>query len=135
MAEPKTRPTDASVLEFLNKISPESKRNDGLKLLEIFKEETNETPVLWGPSIIGFGSYAYTYSTGKSMDWIPVGYSPRKASISLYLMISHEELAEEFAQFGKHKLGKGCIYFNKLEDIDEGVLRKMISKTYRKHTQ
>jgi hypothetical protein len=90
-------------------------------------------PILWGPSIIGYGTYSYSYSSGKTMEWFPVGFSPRKQAISIHLMISHEELEEELGQLGKHKLGKGCIYINKLADIDEQVLRKMISKAFKKH--
>jgi len=135
MSSLKTRPTEASVSEFLSSIAPESKKSDAENLLKIFSETTSEKAVLWGPSIIGFGSYSYLYPSGKSMDWFPVGFSPRKQSITIYLMISHEELAEELSKFGKHKLGKGCIYFNKLADIDTQVLRKMIKKTYLLRTK
>ncbi len=132
MSELKTKATDASVEDFLNAIEHPTRKADGLKLLEIFKEETGKEAVLWGPSIIGFGSYDYKYPNGKTMTWFPVGYSPRKASISLYLMRSHEEMKDELESFGKHKTGKGCIYVNKLADIDESVLRKMIRGTYQK---
>ncbi|MDN3203234.1 DUF1801 domain-containing protein [Algoriphagus sediminis] len=132
MSELKTKATNASVEDFLNAIEHPTRKADGLKLLEIFKEETGMDAVLWGPSIIGFGSYDYKYPNGKTMTWFPVGYSPRKASISLYLMRSHEEMKDELDNFGKHKRGKGCIYVNKLVDIDESVLRKMIRETYQK---
>lgn len=130
MSELKTKATKASVNKFLEGISPENRKKDGLRLLEIFQEETEEKAVLWGPSIIGFGSYKYIYTSGKEMDWFPVGYSPRKASLSIYLMRSHKDLETSLSQLGKHKLGKGCLYINKLADIDEKVLRSMIRETY-----
>lgn len=130
MSELKTKATTASVEKFLEGISPEIRKQDGLKLLEIFKEETDQKAVMWGPSIIGFGNYSYTYNSGKKMDWFPVGFSPRKASLSLYLMRSHEDLAPLVSNLGKHKRGKGCIYINRLSDIDEQVLRDMIKETF-----
>jgi hypothetical protein len=133
MSSLKTRPNITSVSEFLDKVTPESKKFDGHKLVDIFNEVTGMPPILWGPSIIGYGTYSYSYSSGKTMEWFPVGFSPRKQAISIHLMISHEELEEELGQLGKHKLGKGCIYINKLADIDEQVLRKMISKAFKKH--
>jgi len=134
MSELKTKATGASVEDFLNAIKHPTRKADGLRLLDIFSEETGAKAVLWGPSIIGFGSYDYKYPNGKTMSWFPVGYSPRKASLSLYLMRSHEEMKEDLDQFGKHKRGKGCIYVNKLADINEAILRKMIRETYHKLT-
>lgn len=133
MATLKTKPRGTSVSEFLEKVIPESKKLDGHNLVGIFQEVTGMPSILWGQSIIGFGSYAYSYPSGKTMEWFPVGFSPRKQAISIYLMISHEELKEELALLGKHKLGKGCIYVNKLTDIDEQALRIMISKAFKKH--
>lgn len=135
MSELKTKPNEGSVVDFLNSVEHPTRKADGLKLLDIFKEETGVEGILWGPSIVGFGSYNYKYPNGKTMSWFPVGYSPRKASISLYLMRSHEDMKEDLDQFGKHKRGKGCIYVNKLVDIDEEVLRKMIRDTYKQLTQ
>lgn len=132
MSDLKTKPTEESVLDFLNAIEHPVRKADGLKLLEIYQEETGEKAQLWGPSIIGFGSYAYKYPNGKTMDWFPVGFSPRKASLSFYLMRSHEDMQQDLDSLGKHKTGKGCLYANKLSDIDEKVLRKMIRETYQK---
>lgn len=128
----KTKPNNTSVSDFLDTVVPESKKLDGYKLLEIFHQVTGMPPILWGPSLIGFGRYSYSNSSGKTLEWFPVGFSPRKQSISIHLMIAHEDL-EELPQLGKFKLGKGCIYFNKLEDVDETILSKMIFKAYQKY--
>ena len=134
MSELKTKANDQSVGDFLNAVQHPTRKADGLRLLQIFKEETGQEPVLWGPSIIGFGTYEYKYPNGKTMQWFPVGYSPRKASLSLYFMRSHKEYQSDLDALGKHKTGKGCLYVNKLSDIDESVLRKMIRETYQKLT-
>ncbi|MFC3881856.1 DUF1801 domain-containing protein [Algoriphagus namhaensis] len=134
MSELKTKPNNQSVEGFLNAVEHPVRKADGLRLLEIFKSETGEKPVLWGDSIVGFGSYPYQYPNGKTMEWFPVGYSPRKTSLSLYLMRSHKEYQSDLDALGKYKTGKGCLYINKLADIDESVLRKMIRETYQKLT-
>lgn len=134
MSELKTKANDQSVEDFLNAVQHPTRKADGLRLLQIFKEETGQEPVLWGPSIIGFGTYEYKYPNGKTMQWFPVGYSPRKACLSLYFMRSHKEYQSDLDALGKHKTGKGCLYVNKLSDIDESVLRKMIRETYQKLT-
>jgi hypothetical protein len=131
MSSLKTKPNNDSVSEFLSNIFPEIRKKDGQKLVEIFSEDTNELPMLWGPSIVGFGTYTYSYPSGKTMEWFPVGFSPRKQAISIYLMQSLEELASDLNQLGKHKTGKSCIYINKLTDIDEKILRKMIRETHQ----
>ncbi|MHA7128082.1 DUF1801 domain-containing protein [Algoriphagus namhaensis] len=135
MSTLKTVPNKLPVDDFLKSVSPEIRKKDGFRLLQIFEEETQEKSILWGPSIVGFGSYDYQYPNGKTMKWFPVGFSPRKASLSLYLMRSHAEMMEELQQLGKHKRGKGCLYINKLSDVDEAVLRKMIRDTYLTLTQ
>ncbi len=135
MSTLKTSATKASVSDFLEKVEPETRRLDGKRLLKLFEEETGESAILWGPSIIGFGSYWYSYPDGKTLDWFPVGYSPRKQSLSIYLMRSHEDMKDELDKLGKYKTGKSCIYINKLADIDEKVLRKMIADTYHQHTK
>ncbi|MEB2785202.1 DUF1801 domain-containing protein [Algoriphagus persicinus] len=126
MSEPKTKATDASVEDFLNAIEHPVRKADGLKLLQLFKEETGEKPVMWGSSIIGFGSFKYENNSGKEIDWPPVGYSPRKQSLSIYIMLGKEDLEPFLAKFGKHKKAKGRIYFNKMSDVKEEVFREMI---------
>jgi hypothetical protein len=131
MSSLKTKPNNDIISEFLSNIFPEIRKKDGQKLVEIFSEETNELPILWGPSIVGFGTYTYCYPSGKTMEWFPVDFSPRKQALSIYLMQSLEELASDLNQLGKHKTGKSCIYINKLTDIDEKILRKIIQETYQ----
>ncbi|SFT38472.1 protein of unknown function (DU1801) [Algoriphagus locisalis] len=126
MSEIKTKATDGSVENFLHTIDHPLRKQDGLKLLEIFKEETGEQPVLWGPSIVGFGKMTYTYASGKEMEWFPVGFSPRKQSLSIYIMLENKDLEPFLNLLGKHKKAKGCLYINKLADIDEKIFREMI---------
>lgn len=126
MSDLKTKANDLSVAAFLNSIENPTRKTDGKKLLQLFIEETGEPPVMWGSSIIGFGKYTYTYKSGKEMEWFPVGYSPRKQALSLYLMSSHEELGPLLAKLGKYSRGKGCLYIKTLADIDEQILREII---------
>ncbi len=131
MAENKTQKTDSSVEGFINSVDHEGKRNDAFEILEMVKTVTGETPKMWGKAIIGFGDIRYKYASGKEGDWFKVGFSPRKAKISLYIsgcdVAMHEEL---ISRFGKHKAGKGCLYVNKLADIDREVLKEMIKNCY-----
>ena len=135
MAENKTQQNDAPVEDFLNQVENETKRADSFKLLTIMKEITGEEPKMWGDSIIGFGEYHYRYATGHEGDWTMVGFSPRKQNLSLHLMgcyvnpddKSYDEL---FAQLGKHKTGKSCLYINKLSDVNLDVLRELIQRSY-----
>lgn len=130
MAELKTRPTDNDVLEFIEKIDHPTRRKDAFVLLEMMKEITGESPVLWGESIIGFGRYAYTYRSGHSGEWFLIGFSPRKTSMSLYLMSGFDIVADDLKRLGKHKLGKSCLYINKLDDVDMDVLKTILKKSY-----
>ena len=125
MAEPKTRPTDASVEDFIDAATPAQRREDGFTLLEIMQEITGEPAVMWGPSIVGFGNRPMVYASGAEVDWPVVAFSPRKASLVLY--IDHDD--DLLAQLGKHKLGKGCLYITKLADVDVAVLRELIART------
>ena len=127
LAEIKTKPTSASVEDFINQVKDEQKRKDSFVLLEIMKEATGEEPVLWGSSIIGFGNRRYkSPTTGREVDWLRMGFSPRKASLSLYLSGGIKEHAAALEKLGKHKTGVGCLYINKLEDIDLKVLKGII---------
>lgn len=130
MAELKTRPTSLSAIDFLNSVENETRKSDGFQLLSIFQEETGETPILWGPSIIGFGRFTYSYKSGREEEWFPVGFSPRKQSLSIYLMKSFSDLEETLLKLGKHKTSKGCLYINKLSDINESVLRTLIRECF-----
>lgn len=126
MTKNKTEETQQSVLEFLDAVPDEKKRSDGCKLVEIFQNETGFEPKMWGPSIIGFGSYHYKNHSGHEGDAPISGFSPRKSAISLYIALDEVNREKYLSKFGKHKSSKGCIYVNKLSDIDEEVLREMI---------
>ena len=127
MAEIKTKQNDASVEDFINSVEDERKRRDSFVLLEMMKKASGEVPKMWGDSLIGFGNIKYkSPSTGKEVDWLRIGFSPRKANLSLYLSMNIKEHAETLARLGKHKTGVGCLYINKLEDIDIRVLEGMI---------
>jgi len=127
LAEIKTKPTTASVEDFINSVKDEQKRKDSFVLLEMMKKATGEEPILWSSSIIGFGMKRYkSPTTGREVDWLLIGFSPRKANLSLYLMISIKEREAALKKLGKYKTDGGCIYINKLEDIDLKVLKGMI---------
>jgi len=129
MKEPVMRETDASVIEFIENVESEKKKADAYQLLDIFKEVTGYDPKMWGPSIIGFGSYHYTYASGREGDAPLVAFSPRKAKISLYLTYESEEREKLLENFGKHTKSKACIYVNKLADIEIHVLKALIKQT------
>jgi hypothetical protein len=134
--ELKTKQNDNSVLEFIESAGSKRKREDAYRLLDVFTEETGFPAKMWGPSMIGFGSYHYKYKTGHEGDSFLAGYSPRKAKISLYFAPGDEEREELLKKFGKHTTGKACVYINKVDDIDEDVLRELIqaSITFLKKT-
>jgi hypothetical protein len=126
MAEIKTKQTTASVEDFINNIKEEQKRKDSFVILEIMRKATKEEPKMWGSSIIGFGNKRYKSPTsGREVDWFVIGFSPRKANLALY-SISIKKHAAALKKLGKYKTGVGCLYINKLEDIDLKVLKGMI---------
>jgi hypothetical protein len=129
MVELKTRPTDASVEKFLEAVEHPRKKLDSLELLKIMKEVTQEKPVMWGPSIIGFGTYHYKYASGREADWLKVGFSPRKRSLTVYLAPGLDEISDLLEELGKHRVGKGCLYINKLSDVNTDILKKIIKKS------
>ena len=127
LAEIKTKPTAASVEEFINNVKDEQKRKDSFVLLEMMKKATGEEPKMWGSSLIGFGNKRYkSPATGREVDWLLIGFSPRKANLSLYLSMDIKQHAAALNKLGKHKTGVGCLYINKLEDIDMKVLTGII---------
>lgn len=132
LVEIKTKPTVASVADFVNNIADEQKRKDSFVLLEMMKKATGEAPVLWSNSIIGFGNKRYkSAGTGREVDWLKLGFSPRKANLSLYISVGIKEHAAALEKLGKHKTGVGCLYINKLEDIDMDVLKGMIEASIK----
>ena len=124
--ENKTKETDASVTEFIDSVDSEKKREDAYRLLEIMGELSGEPAKMWGKSIIGFGSYHYKYESGHEGDSLRLGFSPRKAKHSLYLMSGFDGYEEIMSRLGKYKTGKSCLYINKLADVDEEVLKELI---------
>ncbi len=133
LAELKTKPTAASVEDFINKIDDEQKRKDSFTLLELMKKATGEEPVLWSSSIIGFGNKRYkSVATGREVDWLRIGFSPRKANLSLYISVGIQEHANALEKLGKHKTGAGCLYINKLTDVDMKVLEAMINESAKR---
>lgn len=129
--ELKTKVNDASVVDFLNTIEDERKREESFQILDLFTGLTDEEPKMWGGSIIGFGTYQYKYASGQSGEWMKVGFSPRKQKFSIYIMSGFDKLQKHLDQLGKHKTGKGCLYVNKLEDIDMGVLEKLVLESFK----
>ena len=128
LVEIKTKATAASVEDFIHTISDEQKRKDSFVLIEMMKKASGEEPVLWGGSIIGFGNMRYeSPRTGRQVDWFLVGFSPRKANLSLYIGAGSEMHADALKILGKHKVGGGCLYINKLADVDLNVLQGMIA--------
>ena len=127
LADNKIKPTTASVEDFLNTITPERKREDSFVLLEMMKKASKEEPVLWNNSFIGFGIKRHiSASTGRESDWMRIGFAPRKANLSLYFGSYVEAHAAALEKLGKHKAAMGCLYINKLADIDMKVLKGMI---------
>ena len=129
MAEPKTKPNEQSVEDFLNAVENETKRQDSFAILDLMKKETGDEPIMWGDSIVGFGTYKYKYASGREGEWPITGFSPRKQNLTLYIMSGFEEYDDLLKKLGKHTTGKSCLYIKKLEDVDQDVLRELVSKS------
>ncbi|MDZ7846423.1 MAG: DUF1801 domain-containing protein [Owenweeksia sp.] len=127
MATLKTQKNDADPIAFINQIQQEQKRKDAHTILEMMQEVTDAPPEMWGDSIIGFGSYHYRYKSGREGDWFLTGFSPRKTSLSLYIMGGFKPRAALLEKLGKHKNSKACLYINKLADVNLKVLRELIT--------
>ena len=130
MAENKTRKTGASVEDFLASVENKRRREDGSTILEMMKQITGMEPEMWGPTIIGFGDYHYTYPSGREGDMFLTGFSPRKQNLSLYVMDEFESRDDLLARLGKHRTGVSCLYINKLADVDVDVLRELIQRSF-----
>lgn len=129
MYEAKMKETEQSVIQFIEEIDSLKKREDAYELLDLFTETTGSQAKMWGTSIIGFGSYHYKYASGHEGHAPLVGFSPRKAKISLYVTLEEKQREERLKDLGKHSSGKSCVYINKVADIDRDVLRKMIQES------
>lgn len=131
MAELKTQRTDASVEDFLNAVTDETKKNDSFALLKMFSKITGEKPKMWGSSIIGFGQYHYkSERSSQEGDWPLTGFSPRKQNLTLYIMLGFADYAGLLKDLGKHKTSVGCLYIKRLSDVNQSVLEKLIKLSY-----
>ena len=131
MAELKTKPTQASVKDFLNQIPDEERRKDCFAVAKIMEEITGSKPKMWGPSIVGFGTYHYKYASGREGDWMITGFSPRKKDLTLYIMMGFEKYPELMKQLGKHSRSKSCLYIKRLSDIHVPTLKKLIKQSVK----
>jgi len=130
MAENKTKPTEVSVTAFIDAITDEAKRADAKALVKLMQSAAGEKPKMWGPSIIGFGSYHYKYESGREGDMPVIAFSPRKPAIVLYGVTGFNGADGLLAKLGKHTTGKGCLYIKKLADVDGKVLETLVSKAF-----
>lgn len=129
--EIKTKENEGSVEDFLNEVADETVREDCKKISAMMEAATGALPKMWGASIVGFGYRHIKSAAGREVDWLEIGFSPRKANLSLYLNISEGWDEELMPKLGKHKTGKGCLYFKRLSDVDEKVLIKLIEKSVK----
>ncbi len=126
MAEPKTRPTDASVSDFLRSVANEQRRADALELSEMLRSASGEAPVMWGTTMVGYGELAYTGSNGKQRTWPVIAFSPRKAELVVYLNTAVEDAL--FERLGPHRRGVGCLYLKRLSDVDRVALQCILER-------
>ncbi|HXQ73653.1 MAG TPA: DUF1801 domain-containing protein [Pyrinomonadaceae bacterium] len=131
MAEAKTKPTKASVTQFLNKIPDAARREDCFAIAKMMEEITGSKPVMWGPSIVGFGTFSYKYASGHKGDWPVAAFSPRKQDLTLYLTIGFEKYEELLGQLGKHRKSKACLYIKRLSDVHVPTLKKLIKQSVK----
>jgi len=136
--ELKTKVNVASVEGFLNSVTDEQKREDCFEILRLMKQVTKEAPKMWGSSIVGFGSYHYKGAGGREGDWMLTGFSPRKANLTLYILGGFDSSQDLLKKLGNHKTSVGCLYINKLDDVDKEVLKELVAesvKTMKKLTK
>ena len=131
MAEAKTKPTKASVTQFINKIPDATRREDCFAIAKMMEEITGSKPQMWGPSIVGFGTFSYKYASGHKGDWPVAAFSPRKQDLTLYLTIGFEKYEELLGQLGKHRKSKACLYIKRLSDIHVPTLKKLIKASVK----
>lgn len=130
MTENKTQPTDRTVEDFLTAVEHPVRREDGCELLDLMRQITGQEVAMWGPTIVGFGSYHYRHESGREGDAAAVGFSPRKANLALYGLTYGPDAGQLLLRLGKHKTGAACLYINKLEDVDREVLAEMVRTGY-----
>ena len=129
MADNKTKPTKMSVAAFIDALTDQTRRSDAKKFVQLMQSASGEKPAMWGPSIIGFGSYHYTYASGREGDMPLIGFSPRKAATVLYGMTGSSDSGALLAKLGKHTTGKGCLYIKNLADVNQKVLEALMVKS------
>ncbi|WP_395373500.1 DUF1801 domain-containing protein [Marinicella sp. W31] len=129
MSENKTQKNAASVQAFLETVEHKQKLEDSQQLLHMMQAVSGEEPAMWGPSIIGFGEYHYKYDSGREGDFMRIGFSPRKSNISIYIIPGFSPYQDLMDKLGKHKLGKSCLYINKLADVDQDVLKELMARS------
>ena len=129
MAEMKTKKNENDIVDFLNRVENEVRKNDCFRLLDLMKQWTNETPNMWGESMIGFGSYHYKYESGREGDWFLTGFSPRKQNLTIYISAGFSEYDEIMKELGKYKTGSSCLYVKRLSDIDTDILKIIVLKS------
>ena len=129
MTQLKTNRNDGDVVAYLESVENQQRRKDALVLLDVFESIMDESAKMWGNSIVGFGSYHFKYDSGREGDWFLTGFAPRKQSLTLYIMPGFEHNEQLLARLGKHKIGKSCLYINKLADVDMQVLRELIAES------
>ena len=127
MAENKTQITDVDPSDFITTVENPTRRADAEVMLDLMSKVTGCEPKMWGPSIIGFGRYRYRYDSGREGEFMLTGFSPRKANLVIYTMPGYDKMDEQLAELGKHRLGKSCLYVNKLTDVDLDVLEKIVT--------
>lgn len=126
----KTVENDGSVDDFLNGVKDETKKADSLKIKSMMEEVSGETAKMWGGSIVGFGNYHYKYESGREGDFMKIGFSPRAQNLTLYIMPGFGRYEDLMSKLGKHKIGKSCLYVKKLADVDEVVLKELMTESY-----
>lgn len=131
MAEPKTKPTEESVKDFLNRIPEAERREDCFVVAKIMEEITGDKPKMWGPSMVGFGTYRYKYASGREGDWPVTAFSPRKKDLTVYLMMGFQKHDELMKKLGKHSSAKSCLYIKRLSDIHVPTLKKLIKTSIK----
>lgn len=131
MAEPKTKPTNESVKDFLNRIEDAERREDCFEVARIMEEITGEKPKMWGPSIVGFGTYHYVYASGHKGDWPMAAFSPRKKDLTIYMMAGFTKHDELMSKLGKYSAAKSCLYVKRLSDIHVPTLKKLIKTSLK----
>ncbi|WP_088283411.1 DUF1801 domain-containing protein [Kineosporia sp. A_224] len=130
MAEPKTKPTDASVEAFLAAVPDDARRTDAHAVCALLTEVTGTAPVMWGDAIVGFGLKRYENGQGKTVEWFPVGFSPRKQQTVVYLLEGFERHTDLLARLGRHSTGRACLYVKRLSDVDTDVLAELVRRAW-----